>query len=134
MGQVMLYSSPLCCLLSFGNDRKHWRHLIVRMPRLQSIWTTICAATWFVYGLTVFDWFIIIPNAIGVVVGVLQLVLIRKYSSAKVAEPVSFVRLRSNSTESSYSNVTGYDGLTCEDFTLDMDVNDLSVDLKNARL
>ncbi|KAI6692828.1 hypothetical protein NL676_020538 [Syzygium grande] len=58
------------------------------MPFTLSFFLTLCAATWFFYGLFVKDMFIALPNTLGFLLGITQMILymIYKDGNKKMAE------------------------------------------------
>lgn len=67
---VIMYYSPLAALGTVLKERS-----VAKMPFAPLLMTFIGSSLWLSFGTYIFDWPIIIPNAIGVCFGVLQLVL-----------------------------------------------------------
>ncbi|KAL7143620.1 hypothetical protein ABFS83_08G204400 [Erythranthe nasuta] len=77
------------------------------MPFTLSFFLTLCAITWFFYGFFVRDYYIAMPNVLGFLFGVVQMILYMIYKNAKkVGEPNLDRELEQNrDVENNTSNV-----------------------------
>ena len=72
---VAMYASPLCVVRHVIRTRS-----VAAMPLLLTLGMGLCSASWTVYAILVHDDFILIPNAIGLVLFFLQLLVYRTYA------------------------------------------------------
>ncbi|KAL2515049.1 Bidirectional sugar transporter SWEET10 [Forsythia ovata] len=84
VGWICLIFALLVFVAPLGIVRKVFRTKSVEyMPFLLSFFLTLSAVMWFFYGLLSKDYNIAIPNVLGFIFGILQMVLYVKYKNAK---------------------------------------------------
>jgi len=74
---ILMYGAPLSVIATVIKTRS-----VEYMPFLLSFFTTINSSMWLTYGIYVGDIWVSIPNACGVILGVIQLAIYAVYSSA----------------------------------------------------
>lgn len=72
---VAMFASPLSVVAEVRRT-----HSVEYMPIALTAATMVCATVWTAYGAASYDFFIIVPNALGVAFGLLQLALYSWYS------------------------------------------------------
>ncbi|KVI04428.1 bidirectional sugar transporter NEC1-like [Cynara cardunculus var. scolymus] len=68
------------------------------MPFMLSFSRTLCATSWFFYGFFVNDYFIAVPNVVGFIFGITQMVLYSVYKDSKKQSSSELVE-KPNKTE-----------------------------------
>ncbi|KAK3439715.1 hypothetical protein EUGRSUZ_B00063 [Eucalyptus grandis] len=76
-----VFVAPLCILKKVIKTRS-----VEFMPITLSIFLTLGAIVWFFYGFLLKDFFIAVPNVLGFVLGVIQMVLYATYKNANTVE------------------------------------------------
>ncbi|KAI4372534.1 hypothetical protein MLD38_010752 [Melastoma candidum] len=74
---IAVFASPLSIMTKVVRTKS-----MEFMPIGLSLFLILCATTWFLYGLLIRDMFIALPNAIGFLLGIAQIILYAMYKDA----------------------------------------------------
>ncbi|KAI4378936.1 hypothetical protein MLD38_016353 [Melastoma candidum] len=92
---IVMYGSPLAAMRTVVRTRS-----VEYMPFFLSFFLLLNGGIWSLYALLVVDYFLLVPNGIGFLLGIAQLVLFAIYRNAK---PVNITRNTSTSLEDGLS-------------------------------
>ncbi|CAH9086043.1 unnamed protein product [Cuscuta epithymum] len=79
---LCVFVAPLCILTHVVRTKS-----VEHMPFLLSVFLTMSAVAWFFYGLLLKDFNIAIPNVLGFIFGILQIVLYAMYKNSAAKKP-----------------------------------------------
>jgi len=75
---VFMFASPLTTMISVIQTKD-----ASSIPILLSIASFACSTSWFLYGVTLQDYFVMIPNGLGIALSSLQLFLVKTYGQKR---------------------------------------------------
>uniref|UniRef100_A0A3Q7H285 Bidirectional sugar transporter SWEET n=1 Tax=Solanum lycopersicum TaxID=4081 RepID=A0A3Q7H285_SOLLC len=91
---LCVFVAPLCIVRQVIKTKS-----VEYMPFLLSVFLTLSAVMWFFYGILLEDFNIAIPNVLGFIFGILQMVLYVMYYNKKEEEPTFYNIYKKKSTE-----------------------------------
>ncbi|CAJ1975098.1 unnamed protein product [Sphenostylis stenocarpa] len=85
---ISIFAAPLCIIRRVIKTKS-----VEFMPLSLSFFLTVNAVMWFFYGLLLNDYYIALPNTLGFLFGIIQMVMYLIYRNAKPDEPMELQEL-----------------------------------------